>query len=539
MWWWPFGDRNDGKQKRKQIPEETDEMVEPGGVDIPYRYVLSRIRVRGTLVTEEDEFDGKSTSVKDTHVEVVQQGDTTVKGRKLRTGAGTQDVDATLTADGRLQSVQHKSVGAGPAVVAAGAKLIGFIGGAVLSVVKAVAVADVDVDRKEPVPGPREKWAEGHPDAARLHQANKVLATEAADILVDLQKQLIVSDDLVTVRSLAARVAAVTSTLNTARLEVSRIETLYANWRASQTTTHTAALECLVDLEHIESREVGTGVAPAPQVPQEGALGFDLWRDFRMILQVADARRSEDVVPTVIPAKSDAENTIVRWRVPRTIELWVWSQPNDESDLNLVTRTPITVVDGRSDGYGMALRSGAFGEHGGKWTFGEDGAPTAITTNTKSMAGALADAVGAAPEQLVGAVEQAKKLTDTINGIQDAAAEREKAAAERDLAIAKARVEELGINATEGDAAALARAEQAVKLRTATRAIAPGTDAFEDLKAELDRVKTQNDLDAARRTATMEGQLVDVKAEVARLEQEVLVAKANYEKLNPDKAGDR
>jgi hypothetical protein len=536
VWWWPFGDRDKSKQK----PEERDERVEPAGVDIPYRYVLSRIRVRGTLVTEEDEFDGKSTSVKDVHVEVVQQGDTTVKRRKLRTGAGTQDVDATLTTDGRLQSVQHKSVGAGPAVVAAGAKLIGFIGGAVLSVANAVGVADVDIDRdgKAPVPDPREKWAEDHPDAARLHQAHKVLATEAADKLVDLQKQLIASDDLVTVRSLTARVAAVTSTLNTARLEVSRIETLFATWRASQTTTHTAALECLVDLDHIEPREVGTGVAQAPQVPQEGALGFDLWRDFRMILQVVDGRRSEDVVPTVIPAEGDAENTIVRWRVPRVIELWVWSQPNDGSDPTLVTRTPITVVDGNSDRYGMGLRTGAFGEHGGKWTFGEDGAPTAITTNTKSMAGALADAVGAAPEQLVGAVEQAKKLTDTINGIQDAAAERGKAAAERDLAIAKARVEELGINATEGDAAALARAEQAVKLRTATRAIAPGTDAFEDLKAELDRVKTQNDLDAARRTATMEGQLVDVKAEVARLEQEVLVAKANYEKLNPDKIGD-
>jgi len=85
------------------------------------------------------------------------------------------------------------------------------------------------------------------------------------------------------------------------------------------------------------------------------------------------------------------------------------------------------------------------------------------------MAGALADALGSVPEQLVGAVDQAKKLTDSINGIQDAAAEREKAAAERDLATAKARIELLGLNATEEDAAALARAEQAVKLRTATR----------------------------------------------------------------------
>ena len=102
----------------------------------------------------------------------------------------------------------------------------------------------------------------------------------------------------------------------------------------------------------------------------------------------------------------------------------------------------------------MSLRSGGFGD-GGKWTFGDDGAPIGITTSDKSMAGAVADALGAAPEQLAWAVDHAKKLTDTLNGIQDAAAEREKAAAERDLATAKARLELLGVNATAEDAAAV------------------------------------------------------------------------------------
>jgi hypothetical protein len=203
-----------------------------------------------------------------------------------------------------------------------------------------------------------------------------------------------------------------------------------------------------------------------------------------------------------------------------------------------VTRAPVVVVDGKSDIYGMSLRSGAFGEHGGKWTFGDDGAPTAITTSDKSMAGAVADALGAAPEQLAGAVDQAKKLTDTLNGIQDAAAEREKAAAERDLATAKARLELLGVNATVEDAAAVARAEQAVRLRTATRAIGPAANALEDLRGELDLLKTQNDLDAARRSAATESQLVELKAEMARLGQEVLIAKSRYQLANPDKIED-
>ena len=321
---------------------------------------------------------------------------------------------------------------------------------------------------------------------------------------------------------------------------MSRIESLFSTWRANQTRTHTATLECLVDLDQVESREADTEVIQPPELPQDGALGYGLWRDFRLILQVVDARREASAQSEDAPVVSDAEGAeVVCWRVPRTLELWVWSQQGVESDITLVTRTPVTTVDQRSDIHGMELRAGAFGEHGGTWTFGDEGAPTAITTSDKSMAGSLADAFGSVPEQLAGAVDQAKKLTDSMNGIRDAAAEREKAAADRDLATVKARIDLLGLNATEVDAAALARAEQAVKLRTATRSLAPGADALEDLKAELDRVKTQNDLDVARRTATLENQLVDVRAEVARLEQEVLIAKAKYDKLNPDKGDGR
>lgn len=542
---WPFNRGDDRKGEPQSDPahksdEARNEIAAVVGVEIPYRYVLSRVRVRGTLVTTKDLFDGDSSSVKDVHVEVVQQGDTSVNRRKLRTSAGTQDVDVTLTADGRLQSVQHKHVGAGPAVVSAGAKLVGFIAGAALSVVKTLGGGGRAPEHKGEPPArtAQQKWAEDHPEAANLLKANMDLAKDAANALVQLQEQVVEAPDVATTRSLIARIAALTSTLHSARAEVSRIESLYSLWRSSQTETHTAALECVVDLDQIEARAAGTGVDQPPTVPVEGALGHELWRDFRMILQVVDIRRSGEVDPKVIPAEGDVENTIVRWRVPRAIELWVWSQPGEEADLSLVTRAPVSVVDRDSDIYGMLLRSGAFGEHGGKWTFGEEGAPTAITTNDKSMAGSLADALGATPEQLVGAVDQAKKLTDTINGIQDAAAEREKAAAERALTAAKARVELLGINATAEDAASLAQAEQAVKLRTATRAISPNADALDDLKAELDRVKNQNDLDAARRTAAVEGQIVDLRAEVARLEQEVLIAKARYQQQNPGEIGD-
>jgi hypothetical protein len=410
--------------------------------------------------------------VQDVHVEVVQQGDTSAETRRVRTGSGTQDVSVTLAADGRLQSVQHKSVGAGPAVVSAGAKLIGFIGGAVLSVIAARggALAGEGAEAAPTQQSPREKWSEDNEEAAEGLKDNKVLAQAASKRLVELRTQLLLAPDVATARSLTARIEVISSALRAARAEVGRIETLYATWRANQTQTHTATLECLVDLDQVETRSAGMDVTEPPEPPQDGAPGYALWRDFRLIVQVVDARREANARRSDAPEIGGADGAnVVYWRVPRTIELWVWSQQDLESDITLVTRTPVIVVDQRSNTHGMELRAGAFGEHGGTWTFGDEGAPTAITTSDKSMAGALADALGSVPEQLVGAVDQAKKLTDSINGIQDAAAEREKAAAERDLATAKARIELLGLNATEEDAAALARAEQAVKLRTATR----------------------------------------------------------------------
>lgn len=534
---WPFNRDQPAAQVggAGRVRHEGDEIVDQVAVEIPYWLVVSRLRIRGTLSTTVDHFDGDSSSVQDVHVEMVQQGDFSTT-QKLRTGAGTQEVQVTLTADGRLQSVQHQCAGAGPSVVSAGARLIGFIGGAAVKALGGGGLAGESDAPPPKAPDPREKWKEDHQDTAKLLAAYVTLAKEAANKLVELQQLLVTAPDLATARLLTARVAGVSSTLQAARAEVSRIEALYATWRTNQATTHTAALESLIDLDQIEIRPPAKGVADPPKAPQKGSLGYELWRDFRLILQVVDARRSTEAgTPAVVPPEGDRENTIVRWRVPRMIELWVWSDPADRSGITLITRAPVTVVDKKSDKYGMSLRSSSFGEHGGRWMFGDDGAPIAITTNDKSMAGALADAIGAAPEQLMGAVEQAKKLTDTINGIQDAAAEREKVAAERDLAAVKARIELLGLNATEADVGALARAEQAVKLRTATRAIAPGANVLEDLKDELDRAKTQNDLDAARRSATIEGQLVDLRAEVARLEQEVLIAKANYQKLNPDK----
>lgn len=502
--------------------------------EIHYRLVESRIRVRGTSVTSENAFAGTVREVRDVHVEVVHGAG---EQRQMRTGIGTQDISVTLAADGRLQTLEYKRTGAGPAVVAAGAKLIGFIAGTALSVVTRAATGGFAGEGAEP-PTPRTTWAADHKELAALLARNQEVVTRASTQLADLRAAVVTTSETTALRALAARIGACVEVADAARAEVARIEAAYLAWLAGITTVTTASLECFVDLLDVAVRAPGAAVTVPPAPPDEGALGYGLWRDFRAILEVVDARRAEGAPPVTHTSGSQAvpADQAVTWRVPRSVELWIWSQSADVEELSLVSRSTVTVVDQGSDTHSMELRGGAFGEHGGTWSFGEAGAPTAVKTSDASMASSLANTLGGVPAQLVEAVDQAKKLNDAVYGIQDSAAERQKVAAERDLAHAKARVELLGIDATAEDAAAVARAEQAVKLRTATRAVSADADALDDLKADLDRVKTQNDLDAARRAAQNERALAEIKVEVARLEQEVLAAQAAYDR---DHAGER
>jgi hypothetical protein len=150
--------------------------------------------------------------------------------------------------------------------------------------------------------------------------------------------------------------------------------------------------------------------------------------------------------------------------------------------------------------------------------------------------GAFANALSGVPAALVESAEHGKKLVDAWYGIGDAAAERGKAAAERELAAAKARLELVGLHATREDFAALQRAEQGVKLRTANRALSPESEALESLKRELELANTEVSLQSQRRTALIEMDLAELKGELARVEAEAKLAKAAHDRDNPGSA---
>ena len=531
--------------------------------EIHYKLVDTAVRVRGTLTTTEDEFEDVPVSVDDVAVELVYRGAVAGEGQDavLQTAKGDREVAVKLTADGRVQSLDYKNTGVGPAVVNLGAKAIGFIGTILLSPLKSIGRLGVPADGGEgppeggdekEKPDPRLKWEEAHPEAAELLRLNKAVAKAAGTQLAEIRKEIVDATELAAARELAARERLVEATLTDARTEVARLEALYVAWRSAKKSVRAAKMECVVEVGDLPERRPNApagqppAVPPAPSELAEGSQAStaasppppaspsrQLYDDFKLILEVVDARRR---LGATRPRNQEAwanPSEFLWWREPRPVELWIWKEL-PEGEIVLDSRRQIQVTDEYSVVQAMGLKSSFFGENGGSWTFNDDGSVATISANEASGAGALARALAAVPETLVGAVEQAKKLTDTVHGIQDAAAEREKAAAERDLATAKARIELLGVNATADDVAELARAEQAVKLRTATRATSPGADALDDLKQQLDLEKTKGDLEAQRRSAALATELSAVKSEVARLEQELLIAKAKWGIANPE-----
>lgn len=513
--------------------------------EIPYRLVETHLRVAAQRVVTTDPYaEGDDIKIEDLRIELVQLADPdTAAYHELHTGQGSQEITVTLRPDGRVQTVDYNHTGAGTAVVTAAAKVVAFVGGVALSAAKAFAggaLAGQQLTTTKAPPGkdPRKDWAKHDAAAAAQLAAHKVLAKDASKKLLELRKSLVTADEAAARVSLLSRISAVERTLHAARDEISRLESAYLRWRESQCTVHTSQLEMTFPVSALERRDAVEPINEPPEEPSGDTYTARLWQEFRLIIEVVDPQ-SDDHKGAWNPPKGVAPTSLLRWRETRPAHLCVWKgEPDGQGGfLRVPTQTTsITIVDGQSNQRWMALREGKFGTHAGTWSFGEDGAPASIHTADKSTAEAVALAISGIPDALAGGLEQAQKVTDALGKLQDAGAERDKAAAERELAIQKARVEMLGVNATAADAAELARAEQKVKLRTATRAASSGQDAVDDLKLELDQVTTQASLDAKRREATVDAQLADVKAEVARLEQEVLVAKAIYLKANPDKA---
>lgn len=487
-----------------------------------------RVSARSVSVTDPFKDDpGPHTTIEGLEVEVATVADNNDKV-KVELMQGDRELSATLTPDGRLQSIEYNSVGVGTQVVTGIAKIVAFVGSLV------IAAGGLAADSGDPVKkrDADAEWAEKYPaQETRLNDYKEVHA-EAATQLHALRQDVIRAVDTTTLRSLTVRAAAVERVMEQAAAEVAQIMESKAAWIDGERTRVTCDLQTVVRFVQIAKRGATDTSAPVP--PADGAAG-ELWRDFGLILEERRVTHQK-VEPTLTEGKavkpadppSYRDGTEVLWRVPEETELWVWKRgATDDDDPVLVSREILWVSDHECEEEGFRLTTSVFGEHGGSLTFGEDGRPVSVRHKQQSTFGAVIEALAAVPDAVSGAVTTAKSTADNISSLRDLQAVRALADAERQVNLATKKLELAGIEATAKDYAALQEAEQAVKLHTARQAVAPASpDLLAALNRELETVATQNAIAAERRAAALDVDLADMRSEIARLELEVMRQRA-------------
>ena len=493
--------------------------------EITYAYAetVMRVSARSVAVTDPFKADpGPHTTVEGLEVELATVADNndTVTVELLR---GDRELSAKRTPDGRLQSIEYNSVGVGTRVVTGLAKIVAFVGSLVLAVGGRAAGG-------EESPAPRDadaEWARDHKQDADLLTKYKKVHIDASGKLHELREQVITANGTTQLRVLAVQTAAVERVMKQAADEVARIVQLKAAWIEGERTRVESALQTVVRFANIAKRTATDTSAPTP--PTDGPAG-GLWRDFGLILEERPASEQtarptmsggKTVKPVDLPSHDDG--TEVLWRVPRETELWVWKQGETEhDDPVLVSREILWVSDHECKTEGFRLTTSVFGDHGGSLTFGDDGRPISVQHKQQSTFGSVIEALAAMPEAISGGVASAKTTADNLSGLRDFQATRALAEAERKVSLANKKLALAGIEATAEDYAAVAEAEQAVKLQTARKALAPSSpDALADLKRELDTVTTKNALAAERRVSELDIDMADLRSEIARLELEI------------------
>lgn len=492
-------------------------------------YLLAEniVRVRTDVVFEDDDFDpgGERRASATSTVTLEVRGDAG-DGRcsvDLHDRGSDTDVTVGLSPDGRLTSLSYKSVGTGPRVVSAGAKLLGVVVGVAArvgfggfgglgGVVTLLQGELVEPSTRSPEQSAFASWRSDNKAAGDLLVGYRALVEELAAELLQARTAATAPDagaaQLARVRRLALLV-------DDARAEVDRLESLYRSWRAGTVTMRTEVWHEELSLDTLPRAGWGSDLDPGRLTGRARAL----WDDAGVGLQVEGPEpRSPH------HADSDDEHQRVSWRVPRLDGISVWRK-DDAGRALLERRELVAVVDRHSATEEVRLDRSFFGSHGAEVLFGDLGAPVSVGTARTSAAGAIADALGTAPGELLGGLETATKLSSTLTGLRDAGDERRLAGLTRRVENAQQELELKGLAATAADHARLKELQQQVEVTTAEGALAPPSAAAR-LEDELRLVTAQRDLEAARRSAAVDMELSEVRTEIARLEAQVELLEA-------------
>jgi hypothetical protein len=474
----------------------------------------------------------------------------------ITTGAVTNtSVALAFSEDGRLTSASSDTSGAAvplvKGMVVAGATVAGFLvaggpgaalaAGTVRGVTDSIAMLEADL----------EPAAEGETRPVAPSQQDPVLAAYQADhaqeaLLLELSTRQVAEAEVKLAAALEDAISDPTSSklaavrrrqevLRLAREELGRLRRHYDLWRASKVTARSESIEHVVSFDELWvltptflTGRLLWGGETAPARAQQ------LWDDLGLFPVVTSVDGGATPAPADPPA-SPFKGVSVRRSRRVQVALYRRTSDADSWDAELVSSQVHDVVDGRSAVVQVPFRSSVWSRRKTAIELSEAGTLASFEHTTTASAQEIGTALGELPASVVSGLEQAGKLREQLDALQDKDREQELARVERDVAIKKEQLELAGLTATEADYAELKRLEQQVSLLEKRRSVATSVATSDVDAGEIARLTQQLELANARRDARTEEELSELKDVLARAEViAALLAKAKEIHPDPD-----
>lgn len=507
-----------------------------GSQEIAYWLPVSALRLTGTRTVTVDKVlpDAKTStswaSTAELHVVADQTGPQLLA--KLHAGwLNNTNVELAFSEDGRLTSASSDTSGAAvplvKGVVVAGAAVTGFLvaggPGAALAAAGAIRRADealrlvelhLDPDAEleaaedtraalDPVMAAYER---DHRQEALLLELSTRQVGEAETYLAAARGEAIADPSLAKLAELRRR----EEVLRGAREELSRLRRHFDLWRASKVSTHSEAFEHVVPLDKLwdpppalaEGKLVWGGTAP-----ERAQL---LWQQLGLLPVVTTLDGAAPPEPATAPTGAYAG---VYVRRPRRVQVTIYRRTSDGDgwSAELVSSQVHDVVDDRSEVAKVPFRSSVWSRRRTAIELSEAGTLVRFEHTTTASAQEIGTALVELPASVVSGLEQAGKLRDQLDTLQDKDRELELARIRREVAMKKEQLELAGLTATEGDYAELKRLEQQVSLLEHRRSVATATATSDDVAGEIARLAQQLQLATTGRELRTEVAIGELK----------------------------
>ncbi len=451
--------------------------------------------------------------------------------------SGTRDFTVTLTTDGRLASVAHKSTGSGPKVVSGAAAIVGFVGGLVISggnpmaaivgaglgaTIGARTLADGVVAEGEADDEPegdgtrpmtpdeveaaaREAWETNHSAEAVLARRYRKMVPGLAAKLADLREEAARARRRKDRMGALSEAAAVELLLQDVRRAIAEIDGLYRAWRSGTRAATSVDLRLEVrslDLTLIGPETIdldGRGMAP-PLPTSDAPSALEVWNAFGLVFQL------QSVLPLPPPGapqdgwreRGTGPRPAILWRQARPARLQVWKRTSSTDEtLELHSVTPIDLFHGNWGVETVELSRRVFGDDACELHFDASSRPSKLVRTTTSAVASVFDALGAVPGTVTGGLENAFKARTAVADLEDFDASRAHEALKRQAESKAKELELAGLEATSDRHAELALLEQSVKIQEATGKLTGPTETAR-LTGELELLRARHLVDLAR-----------------------------------------